>query len=82
MRIKVLCGGCRTLLLRYDKRGSGALVKLNPDRILEDRTQQGDAMRCPSCAAPFARPLEVGGRTLRKLLGGKVIVKGGGISAR
>ena len=81
-RIKVLCSSCRTLLVRYDKRGSGALVKLHASRILEDRTSPEDPLRCPSCLSAFARDLTIGHKQFRKLLGGKVFVKGGGISAR
>ena len=81
-RIKVLCSSCRTLLLRYDKRGSGALVKINPARILADHTDPSDPLRCPGCAATLFRDVVVNNRPFRKILGGKVYVKGGGISAR
>ena len=84
MRIKVFCASCKSLLMRYDKRGSGALVKLDPRRILTDYTAASAPLECPepSCAAPFARNLISKGRPFRKLLGGKVRVVGGGISSR
>jgi hypothetical protein len=76
VRIKVLCAGCRTVLVHYDKRGRGALVKLNPERVLSNPHQ------CPACHTTFARELFIQGQRFRKLLGGKVTVKGGGITAR
>lgn len=82
MRVKVLCSGCRTLLLKYDKRGTGALVKLNPGRVLRDLTSQSDDCVCPGCRLTFAREMMLKTVRFRKLLGGKVFVKGGGISAR
>ena len=81
-RIKVLCKGCNTLLLRYDKRGRGALVKINPKRVIEDFTIATEPFKCPQCLNIFARPLAIAGISFRKLLGGKVSVAGGGITAR
>lgn len=70
-RIKVLCSSCRTLLFRYDKLGKGALVKLNPARIVDDYTEPNQPLRCPGCLGVFARELVIGPRRFRKLLGGR-----------
>jgi hypothetical protein len=84
MRIKVLCSSCNTLLLRYDKRGNGALVKLDPRRVISDYCTTEAPQYCPAdnCSSQFAREVDIKGRPFRKLLGGKVRVVGGGISAR
>ena len=70
--------------MRYDKRGSGALVKLDPRRIMADYTAASAPLECPepSCSITFSRDLTLKGLAFRQLLGGKVRVVGGGISAR
>jgi hypothetical protein len=73
--LKVFCSGCSSLLLKYTKAGRGALVKLHPRRVSRDRT--ADGLHCPFCDAEFARRTIIGGQRFRKLLGGKVFVKGG-----
>ena len=80
--VKVFCTACRFLLLKYNKAGRGALVKLNPQRVIDDRTCSKAPLKCPACAKDFARETKIQGRPFRKLLGGSVFVKGGGITAR
>ena len=82
MRVKVLCMSCRQLLLKYDKRGTGALVKIKPSRIISDATDHTNDCACPRCGQVFAREMMLGCVRFRKLLGGKVYVQGGGIAAR
>jgi LSD1 subclass zinc finger protein len=72
--ISIHCAGCRTLLYRYRKGGTGGLVKCFVERIVEDRTA-GD-LRCPHCAALFARPGEIAGRPIHKIVQGKVFTRG------
>ncbi len=72
--IAIHCRGCRCLLYRYRKGGTGALVKCFVERIIEDRTA-GD-LRCPACGATFARLMRIGGRTAHKIVGGKVFTRG------
>jgi hypothetical protein len=72
--IAIHCAGCRTLLYRYRKGGTGGLVKCFADRIAEDRTE-GD-LRCPVCRQEFARPLRIGGRAAHKIIQGKVFTRG------
>ncbi len=72
--ISIHCAACRTRLYKYRKGGTGSLVKCIPERILKDYTQ-GD-LCCPACAQPFAREVGMGGRTVYKIIGGKVFTKG------
>ena len=72
--ISIHCAGCRTLLYRYRKGGTGGLVKCFVERIVEDRTA-GD-LRCPHCATLFARPGEIAGRPIHKIVQGKVFTRG------
>ena len=72
--IQIHCNGCRTLLYRYRKGGSGGLVKCFVERITEDRTA-GD-LCCPRCAQQFARPIMIGGRPAHKIIQGKVFTRG------
>lgn len=72
--ISIHCASCRTLLYKYRKGGSGALVKCFVDRIAEDRTA-GD-LRCPNCSAEFARPWATSGKPAHKIIGGKVFTRG------
>jgi len=55
--ISIHCAGCRSLLYRYRKGGTGGLVKCFVERIVEDRTA-GD-LRCPRCGNVFARAGEI-----------------------
>lgn len=72
--ISIHCAGCRSLLYKYRKGGTGALVKCFVDRIAEDRTA-GD-LRCPKCGAEFARPWATSGKTAHKMIGGRVYTRG------
>ena len=72
--ISIHCRSCRTLLYRYRKGGSGALVKCFVERIVEDRTA-GD-LRCPGCGASFARADAIAGRPVHRIIGGKVFTRG------
>lgn len=72
--IAIHCAGCRTLLYRYRKGGTGGLVKCFVERIVEDRTA-GD-LRCHGCGQTFARLAELGGRPIHKIVGGKVFTRG------
>jgi len=72
--IDILCSACLEKLYKYRKGGRGSLVKCIPDRILEDYTK-GD-LCCPGCGQEFAREMGMGGRTVYKIIGGKVITKG------
>ena len=72
--IAIHCAKCRSLLYRYRKGGTGGLVKCFLERIVEDRTA-GDC-RCPDCGQAFARPSQIGGRPIHKIIGGKVFTRG------
>ncbi len=72
--IGIHCMGCRTLLYRYSKGGTGGLVKCLVERIVEDRTA-GD-LRCPRCGQEFARSRMMGGRPAHKIIQGKVFTRG------
>ncbi len=72
--IDVRCSACRTKLYKYRKGGRGSLIKCIPDRILADYTD-GD-LTCPGCGQQFARLTDMGGRTVHKIIGGKVFTKG------
>lgn len=72
--ICVHCQGCRTLLYKYAKGGTGSLVKCFVDRILEDRTK-GD-LHCHECGQEFARSRGMAGKPAHKIIQGKVYVRG------
>ena len=65
---------CRTLLYRYRKGGTGALVKCFVERIAEDRTA-GD-LHCPHCRQEFARERMISGKPAHKIIQGKVFTRG------
>ena len=65
--------------------GRGAKVApaaIDSDALLVLPADPSDPLRCPGCAATLFRDVVVNNRPFRKILGGKVYVKGGGISAR
>ena len=66
--------GCRALLYRYRKGGTGALVKCFVERIVEDRTA-GD-LKCHECGQAFARPYATAGKPAHKIIQGKVFTRG------
>ncbi len=72
--IAIHCRRCRTLLYRYRKWGTGGLVKCHVDRIIEDHTD-GD-LCCPSCQQCFARLRSVAGKTVYRIIQGKVYTRG------
>ena len=72
--IAIHCAGCRKLLYRYRKGGTGALVKCFVERIVEDRTA-GD-LSCPGCHRVFARPGVLSGKPIHKIIQGKVFTRG------
>ena len=72
--IAIHCMGCRTLLYKYRKGGTGALVKCFVERIAEDRTR-GD-LRCPTCGQEFARSRLISGKPAHKIIQGKVFTRG------
>ena len=72
--IAIHCSGCRALIYRYRKGGTGGLVKCYVDRIAEDLTA-GD-LRCPGCGQAFARLIEIAGKPAHKIIGGKVFTRG------
>lgn len=72
--ISIHCAGCRTLLYRYYKGGTGGLVKCFVDRIAEDCTR-GD-LRCPQCGQEFARFAMIQHRPAHKIIQGKVFTRG------
>ena len=71
--IKIYCAQCRTLLYKYQKEGSGHLVKCYKDKIMKDFTK-GD-LRCPQCEGTFARETMIHGKPAHKIIQGKVFVK-------
>jgi RNase P subunit RPR2 len=76
--VDVFCSSCRFALIRYNKSGRGALVKLNPARVrVDSATAAGAPLTCPQCGGAFAREVVIRGVLFRKLIGGKVVVKGG-----
>ena len=72
--IAIHCAGCKSLLYRYRKGGTGGLVKCFVDRIAEDHTE-GD-LRCPGCGQEFARERMFNGKPAHKIIQGKVYVRG------
>ena len=72
--ISVECAGCHTKLFRYAKEGPGHLVKCFVSNISDDRT--ACKLECPTCGQSYARESSVGGRPVRKIIQGKVLVRG------
>jgi hypothetical protein len=72
--IGIHCRGCRCLLYKYSKGGTGGLVKCFVERILDDRTA-GD-LRCPGCGKEFARLQMMAGKPAHKIIQGKVFTRG------
>ena len=72
--IRIYCARCNAFLYKYRKRSNGALVKCHFDRIVEDATA-GD-MHCPGCGQEFARLKAIGGKTVQKIIRGRVFVRG------
>ena len=71
--IKIYCSQCKTLLYKYQKGGSGRLVKCYKEKIVKDFTK-GD-LKCPQCNLSFARAAMIHGKPANKIIQGKVFVK-------
>ena len=71
--IKIYCSQCKILLYKYQKGGTGRLVKCFKDKIVKDCTS-GD-LKCPQCKQPFAREAMISGKPAHKIIQGKVFVK-------
>jgi hypothetical protein len=71
--IKIYCSQCKILLYKYQKGGSGRLVKCYTEKIVKDFTN-GD-LKCPQCEQPFAREAMIRGKPAHKIIQGKVFVK-------
>ena len=66
--LDILCGQCGEFILRYRKEGSGQLIQLYLDRILEPKsfasfkTSGGKSrlpvLACPECNQPIGYPVE------------------------
>ncbi len=72
--LKILCTNCNTMLYKYQKEGAGSLVKCFVSGIIDDRTN-GD-LKCPNCDQDFARLGDLGGRSIHRIIQGKVFTKG------
>jgi len=74
--LEISCSGCAEPVARYRKEGSGALVRLYLDRVIESGTLagvrgQGEPLTCPGCGQTlglFARG--AGGRSAYRLVPG------------
>ena len=71
--IKIYCSQCEILLYKYQKGGSGRLVKCFKDKIVKDYTN-GD-LKCPQCKQLFARESMIKGKPAHKIIQGKAFVK-------
>jgi hypothetical protein len=71
--IKIYCSRCKIILYKYQKGGSGRLVKCYTEKIVKDFTK-GD-LKCPQCKQPFAREAMIHGKPAHKIIQGKVFVK-------
>jgi len=71
--IKIFCSQCKLLLYKYQKGGSGRLVKCYKEKIVKDFTNGN--LKCPQCKQPFAREAMIHGKPAHKIIQGKVFVK-------
>ncbi|GAB0491435.1 hypothetical protein MMPV_002688 [Pyropia vietnamensis] len=71
--VRVYCAGCRALLYKYHKGGTGSLVKMYLERIAQDETAKPGVC---GCGVTVARPATIHGRPALKVVGGKVYVRG------
>lgn len=72
--ISIHCAGCRSLLYKYSKGGTGSLVKCFIERIVEDRT--AGELKCPKCGQQFARAWATSGKPAHRIISGKVFTRG------
>ena len=71
--IKIYCQKCRKLLYKYQKEGTGYLVKCFEHKIIKDYTKRD--LKCPQCGEKFARKIKIAGKPANKIIQGKVFVK-------
>ncbi|MBQ4833699.1 hypothetical protein J8L70_10640 [Pseudoalteromonas sp. MMG010] len=71
--VNIFCSRCKTLLLKYRKGGTGALVKCFKERIVDDHTTTPH--ECPHCQQVFSRFAMIKGTPAYKIIGGKLTVK-------
>lgn len=57
--VRVYCAGCRALLYKYHKGGTGSLVKMYLERIAQDETTE---LGMCACGVTVARPATIHGR--------------------
>jgi len=72
--IEIICSKCHQGLFKYYKGGSGGLVKCYEYKIIKDLTNS--RLTCPKCENKYARPIVIQGKAARKIIQGKIIVKG------
>lgn len=72
--IELFCTNCGASLFTYGKEGPGHLVKCYQDGITDDHTS--GELFCPECKEPYAREAMMHGRSVRKIIQGKIRVKG------
>lgn len=72
--VRIYCAGCRSLLYKYHKGGTGSLFKVYLERIAVDETTEPGV--CGGCGVTVARPATIHGRPALKMVGGKVYVRG------
>ena len=61
------------LLYKYQKEGSGHLVKCYKEKIVKDFTD--GKLKCPQCEVTFARKAMIHGKPANKIIQGKVFTK-------
>ncbi len=76
--LEVLCGNCKTPILRYEKGGKGNLIKLQEHRIIEsefDLTSQNNHLYCHNCKEQLANKGTYNGRLTYFIIRGKINIK-------
>ena len=71
--IKIYCSQCKNLLYKYQKGGSGHLVKCYKEKIVLPPMLLD--VNCPQCNLAFAREAMIRGKPAHKIIQGKVFVK-------
>ena len=72
--LDIYCGKCDTFILRYRKEGSGQLIRLYLDKVLQPkslvalkssgRKSNLPALTCPKCGNSIGHPMEHDGNRL------------------
>lgn len=72
--LDISCGQCGVFIVRYRKEGSGQLIRLYLDKILEPKSLAGlkssgkksnlPTLACPECNKPIGHPMEHEGNRL------------------